>query len=333
MSALPDPGDLSDGRFGQIAYPSANPFEIHHILRKLDRAEPQEMFGWLLTPEAPVREPMPCVVCCHGSLGWRGHHHEHMVRWLEAGMAVFRVHSFDARNVKSIVEDQLAVTHAMLLADAYQALRLVGSHPAIDPGRVGLAGWSLGGSVALYGAWEPVAEALAPGGERFAAPLPFYPAAHLRPVVSRWTGAPIRVLHGAEDDYTPVSFVQELAEELRGHGVPIEVISYPGAQHSFDSIEPLTWLPDAIRLGRRTTTIDEKGEMFVVSRSGERHSLNEPRERQAGFRAAKNVGAHIGGSWEARKAVFDDATSFFRKSIGSSSPESAGTSDIGRYVK
>ena len=38
MRALPDPGDLSDGRVGLIASPSANPFEIHHILRKLDRA-------------------------------------------------------------------------------------------------------------------------------------------------------------------------------------------------------------------------------------------------------------------------------------------------------
>ena len=145
---------------GQIAYPSANPFEIHHILRKLDHAKPQEMFGWLVTPEVPAGKETPCVVCCHGSLGWRGHHHEYMVRWLEAGMAVFRVHSFDARNVKSIVEDQLAVTHAMLLADAYQALRMLGSHPAIDSTRIGISGWSLGGSVALYAAWEPVAEAL-----------------------------------------------------------------------------------------------------------------------------------------------------------------------------
>ena len=315
MSALPHPGDPSDGRVGQIHFPSANPFEIHHVLRKLDLAESQEMFGWLLTPEVPAGERMPCVICCHGSLGLRGHHHEHMVRWLEAGMAVFRLHSFEARGVESIVADQMAVTHAMLLVDAYQGLRLLDTHPAIDSARIGVAGWSLGGSVALYAAWEPIAEALAPGGERFAAHLPLYPAAHLRPAVPRWTGAPIRVLHGADDDYTPIAFVEQLAAELREIDVPIEVIAYPGAQHSFDSIEPLSWLPDAVRLGRRTTTIDAEGDMFVVSRSGERRSLNEPSERQAGFRAAKNVGAHVGGSWQARKRVFDDATDFFREHL------------------
>ena len=60
-----------------------------------------------------------------------------MVRWLEAGIAVFRVHSFEARNVTSIVEDQMAVTHAMLLTDAYRALEMLGSHPGIEAARIG----------------------------------------------------------------------------------------------------------------------------------------------------------------------------------------------------
>ena len=311
MRPLPD---LSDGRVGAISYPSASPFEIHHILTKLGAAEGTEAFGWLILPEN-ARDRVPCVVCCHGSLGWRGHHHEHMVRWLEAGIAVFRVHSFDARNVQSIVADQMAVTHAMLLADAFRALTMLQTHPRIEGDRVGVSGWSLGGTVALYSAWAPIARALAPGGERFAAHLTFYPAAHLRPEEPRWTGAPVRVLHGAEDDYTPLRFVEELARELVPHGVPIEVFAYPGAHHSFDSIEPLTWLPEAVRLGRRTTAIDRDGNMSVTSGSGEKHSLNEPAQRQAGFRAAKNVGAHIGGSWETRRAAFRDADEFWRKTL------------------
>lgn len=311
---MPPLPDLSDGREGQIAYESCSPFEIHHILTGIDAAPSQELFGWLILPENAAAT-VPCVVCCHGSLGWRGHHHEHMVRWLEMGIAVFRVHSFDARDVSSIVADQMAVTHAMLLADAYRALTMLGSHPRLDAARVGLTGWSLGGTVALYAAWSPIAEALAPGGERFAAHLPLYPAAHLRPEEPRWTGAPIRVLHGAADDYTPIRFVQELAGGLAPHGVDIEVCAYPGGHHSFDSIEPMTWLPDAVRLGRRTTTIDRDGNMFVLSASGQRHDLNEPTERMAGFRAAKNVGAHIGGSWKARREAFRDADDFWSATL------------------
>jgi len=312
MEPLPD---VSDGPVGLIAYPSANPFEIHHILCALDAAPAQPVFGYLLMPEHAGREPLPCVVACHGSLGWRGHHHEHMVRWLESGIAVFRVHSFDARSVASIVEDQMAVTHAMLLADAYRALALLARHPRIDGSRIGVSGWSLGGTVALYAAWSPIAEALAPGGERFAAHLPLYPAAHLRPEEKRWTGAPIRVLHGADDDYTPVHFVKDLADELQRHGVEIDVRAYPGGHHSFDSVEPMAWLADAIRLGRRTTTIDTHGDMWVELSDGRRKSLNEPGERLAGFRAAANVGAHIGGHWEARRLGRADSEAFFRETL------------------
>ena len=311
MTALPD---LSDGRIGRISYPSSNPFEFHHVLRKLDEAPAQEAFGWLILPERGAAS-LPCVVCCHGSMGWRGHHHEHMVRWLEMGIAVFRVHSFEARRVTSIVEDQMAVTHAMLMADAFAALRFLPSHPRIDASRIGITGWSLGGTVALYAAWSPIAEALASAGERFAAHLPFYPAAHLRPEEPRWSAAPIRVLHGADDDYTPVRFVTELADDVARHGCEIDVRAYPGAHHSFDSIEPLSWLADAVRLGRGTTAIDRAGDMVFVSSSGARHVLNEPQQRREGFRAAKNVGAHVGGSGPARRQSFVDADAFWRAAL------------------
>ena len=159
---------------GVLTYRSANPFELVHVLHHLSAAPEQPMFGMLILPEKPAREPLPAVVCLHGSMGWRGHHHEHMVRWLERGIAVFRVHSFEARRVASVVEDQLAVTMSMMLVDAYRALELLAAQPRIDRERIGVTGWSLGGSVALYSAWEPVREALAPA-QRFAAHLPFYP--------------------------------------------------------------------------------------------------------------------------------------------------------------
>jgi len=82
---MESPPDLSDGRIGIIEYPSASPFEIHHILCKMDSVPHHAVFGSLLMPEHPASDPMPCVVAVHGSLNWRGHHHEHIVGWLEAG--------------------------------------------------------------------------------------------------------------------------------------------------------------------------------------------------------------------------------------------------------
>ena len=115
--------DLSDGRSGQIAYLSASPFEMYHILNRLDAAPRHPVFGHLLLPEEPADRPLPCVIACHGSRGWAQHHHDHITNWLKGGIAVFRVHSFDARHIESTVETQMMVTHAMMLNDAFAALK------------------------------------------------------------------------------------------------------------------------------------------------------------------------------------------------------------------
>ena len=149
----------------------------------------------------------------------------------------------------------------------------------------------------------------------FAAHLPFYPAAHLRMEEARWSPAPIRVLHGDVDDYTPAHFASEFAEELRPLGVHIEVTRYANGHHSFDSIEPLAWLPKALRLGKRTTTVGRDGRSFTAARDGTKRYVDEPSQRAASFAAAGNRGAHVGGSWEARRTVFADAADFFAQQL------------------
>ena len=43
--------------------------------------------------------------------------------------------------------------------------------------------------------------------------------------------------------------------------------------------------------------------------------MNQPRDRKAAFRASSNVGAHIGGQWQARRQSFADATGFFEAAL------------------
>ena len=313
---MQDPQDLSGGELGSIVYPSASPFEIHHILCKLGDAVEHPVFGSLLVPENPPDGRMPCVIAVHGSLNWRGHHHEHIVRWLEQGICVFRVHSFDARSVYSVVEDQMQVTHAMMLADCYQALRMLSTHPSIDPSRIGIAGWSLGGTVALYAAWEPVAEALAPSGERFATHLSFYPAAHMRTEEQRWSSSPILALHGSADDWVPLKLLEGLVDDLRPHGVDLRGQVYEGAPHSFDSVEPLEFDPRAIRLDdHRTVTIGSDGGMWGEIEPGVKMPLNEPSDRLAVFQAVGNLGVHKGVDWEARRHSMDLAADFLEETL------------------
>ncbi len=310
--------DLTDGQSGEIQFLSASPFEIPHILHKMSEAPIHPVFGHLILPKSSGEDadkPVACVVACHGSKGWSDHHHDHIQNWVDAGMAVFRVHCFESRQVAEIVDNQMMVTHAMMLTDAFQALQLLQTHPLIDGSRIAITGWSLGGTVALYAAWSPIAEALAPSGERFAAHLPFYPAAHMRPEEQRWSPAPIQILHGTDDDWTPLQFATELAELIRPHGANIEVQIYKDSQHSFDSKMPLEWLPDAIRLDHRTVQIDANGDLWAEKEPGDVIRLNEPAERFAAFQYAQNIGCHAGGNPQAREHALRFSTDFLLNTL------------------
>jgi len=300
--------NLRDGARGLIAYTSSNPFEFTQIVTG-EGGDGQTVFGHLLFPDV-YDGPVPCIVACHGSFNWRGHHYDHIARFLDMGFAVFRVHTFDARGAQDISANQMDVTAAMMMADAYGALRLVATHPDIDETRIGLAGWSLGGCVALYAAWTPIAEALAPEGERFAAHLPVYPAAHIRCEDNRWTGAPVRILIGAAEDYTPASHALALSTDLQKQGFPAETIAYRDAYHSFDSLEYVTFMPDAIALEEAVTvTIRVDGSMVITGTDAD---VSTPEGRLIGFADLARRGAHVGGHRQARRRAFADAESFLR---------------------
>ena len=298
MSSMDVVTNLADGRSGQIAYLSSSPFEMHHILCKMESTPQHPVFGHLMLPNETSETPFPCVVSCHGSRGWVEHQHTHMNNWLEAGIAVFRIHSSDSRNVVSTVESQMMVTHAMMLSDAFEALKLLSTHPLIDSDRIAISGWSLGGTAALYSAWTPIGESLAPNGERFTAHLPLYPAAHMRPEDQRWENVPIQILHGEDDDYTPLILVHGLMDVTKESGADMRLETYPDSHHAFDSLE------------ERIVQIDADGEMWGEIEEGVRIPLNEPLQRKAAFDAARNVGAHVGGNAEARKRSMKDALEF-----------------------
>ena len=74
----------------------------------------------------------------------------------EQGFAIFELQSFNSRNVKSTVGEQISITVARMVLDAYLALDALASDARIDTGKVAITGWSLGVGVPLFSAWEPL---------------------------------------------------------------------------------------------------------------------------------------------------------------------------------
>lgn len=268
---------------------SRSPFEIHHILTGLENTPETIVESELFMPEG--EGPFGCVIALHGSMGWAPHHQDHFDGWLDAGIAVCKVNSFISRSIDNTVDDQLSVTHSMMLVDAFKTRSVLESDTRI--GKIGIAGWSLGGTVALYSAWSPIIEIL---GTPFDAHLPFYPAAHIRPDIQNWSNSPILILHGDSDDWTPLHMVEGLMPQLPNASLHV----YLGAQHSFDSEKELTLLPKAVRLRKRTARIDKRGYMSGKLFLGIRLPLNERWQRRWVIRILRNRGAHVEGNPRAR---------------------------------
>lgn len=99
------------------------------------------------------------------------------------------VDSFTPRNVRETATDQARLPTAANVADALAALRLLATHPRIDPDRIGIIGFSKGGQVALYTALEPFRRAVIDDDRRFAAHVALYPYCSDWYTAARVTGA------------------------------------------------------------------------------------------------------------------------------------------------
>ena len=299
---------------GDFFYESASPFEFFDILNS-KKQEIHQVFGTLILPEER-QDSYPLVICMHGSMGWGISSQDHSINFLKNGFAIFKVHSFESRNVKSIYQDQMQVTVAMSLTDCYEALKHLSVHPKIDENNIFIAGWSFGGSTAVYAAWEPIAEKLAPNGERFKGYLAFYPGAYVWPEEMRWDINPILSLIGRDDDYTPSILIENLSNAINKAGGNSAVILYENSHHSFDRVDPVKFLPDAIALSDKPSIIDKHGNLFFENDSGERFEMNTPEERLKLIESGSvNIGASLGRNWAARNASFKDSIIFLKKNL------------------
>ena len=131
--------------------------------------------------------------------------------------------------------------------DAYAALAHLRALSYVDSAHVGLMGGSHGGSTTLASMVAPEHDSDLLAREKragFAAAVALYPGC----VASRrtWSGAgvyqpvaPLLILIGDKDDWTPAEPCRRLTEAARQAGYPVTIKIYPGAYHSFDSDRPV----------------------------------------------------------------------------------------------
>ncbi len=304
---------------GKYAFASWTPKTLPELIKGNPGGDAVNVVGHLFLP--PGTERVPAVVLVHGS---GGIYNAELDFWPKqfnaAGFAVFTLDMFGPRGVQSTAEDQSQVPFAADVADAFAALRLLATHPRVDPKRIAIMGFSRGGIAALRSDVERIiASQKLPDGLRYAAVIPTYSGARagifrlaVKPGV--FSKAPILFIHGDADDYTPIAPCQDYADRIGKAGTPVEFVVIEGAQHKFDA--------DDIRRhyirGATRTRADCPLEIDIDTLYAYDRSSGARLQGEAYTTALKNcgaIGATVEGSNRARDKAAQAAVGFLKKTF------------------
>jgi carboxymethylenebutenolidase len=216
------------------------------------------LVGYLFKPDRMRAPKVPAVVLMHGrsgaySSGADGVYNASTLSrrhamwgelWAERGYIAVLVDGFGPRGYPagfprfSYDERPPELSEVTVRPlDAYGALAYLRSRADVLPDRVGLMGWSNGASATLaaMSAETPAMPNPTPA-TGFRAALAFYPGCGLR---GRFEDgyrpyAPVRVLHGTDDEEVSHRRCRAFIEKSRGLGGNVRIHLYEGATHGFD---------------------------------------------------------------------------------------------------
>lgn len=218
----------------------------------LDAHEKHALHGTLYLPDdGAARHPVLVVI--HGTMGIDSRNDFYRDAILREGVGTFEV-DFKTGIYSSPLNRPRPAAFVPMVFAALQELR---RQPSVDPERVGVMGYSLGGHMAVDAAFESNRKAWLGGEKGFAAHVAFYPVCkpYLQQDDLRVTGAPMIILYGTDDSYgegTSVPAFKRLLHDKAGFDVT--TIEYAGAAHAFNHNAPPEDHWDPVAVGHRSHT-------------------------------------------------------------------------------
>lgn len=237
------PTVLTDSTQGEIAFDTRSPFDFDVLLHDFDSAPVTTGRGTLFLPHgASADHPVAALVLLPGSGGISpGREMEYGAILSAQGYAALVVDYYSARGftAESAYRDKTAgVTEFDVLVDAYAALRALNQHPAIDPARIGVIGFSYGGMATRLAMDVRMRDRLAPDLPPFRLHVDFYGPCFQDFGTVRTTGAPLLSLRGGEDASNDLVACAQDEARLRAAGSPVDAVIYGRAGHSWEVERP-----------------------------------------------------------------------------------------------
>jgi dienelactone hydrolase len=200
----------------------------------------------------------PAIVLLHGCGGMYGRSGQPSERMQASaqllngeGWHVLVVDSLTPRGERELCTQRTgsrAITMTQRRLDALASLQWLAARPEVDAQRLGLLGWSNGGSTVLA-ATNQKHPAVATAAVKPSFAVAFYPGCEAELRRGYEAVAPLLMLVGEADDWTPAQPCHRLAERTP----QAEIEGYAGAYHGFDSDAPLrlrTEVPNGVNPGQ-----------------------------------------------------------------------------------
>ena len=200
------------------------------------QAAPAHLRGYLARPDAGLSAylggqagsagPYPAVVVLHGCSGLNSQFAQIADRIGGWGYVALAIDSYGPRDIAEYCGGPGLLDQ---VTDAYAGLRYLSRLDFVDPARVAVLGYSMGGFSALYAVDRN--SAAQRFEQRFRAAIAYYPNCGLS---SPMLMAPTLILIGDKDDSTRAEVCQAMVEHIPPQSAPITLIVYPGVYHAFD---------------------------------------------------------------------------------------------------
>jgi len=267
--------------------------------------KPAVVAGALRIPGPPAAtDKLPAVILVPGVGGPDASHD----RWAEElnsiGIAAFILDPYAGRGAFTI-NDRAQLGQRTMILDSYRALALLAENPRIDPARIAVMGFSLGGAAGLYSSNERFRKMYGPNSTQFAAHIALYPGCDLiYHDDTKTTGKPIRLFHGAADDWVSIVPCRSYVERLKKAGADVTLTEFADAFHAYDVsyfATPVT-LPNAPTIRNCSLAEGENGEI-IDSKTGKLFDAQNP---------CIEKGVHIGYNDAAYQATLKAVKDFLR---------------------
>ena len=299
----------------KMKYDSKNILGFENLFgSELEAQKDVEVFGMLHFPDNyNSLKKYPAVVASHGSSNWRAHHLKYIEQIRQAGFIVFAMHPFDSRGVNSTVGNQINVTSETVIYDMAMSLNLLWDDQRIDNQKIYAAGWSLGGTAALFNGWMPLQASLNKNGASFAGYLMWYPGCLALPDLNEWDKDLMQIYIGEEDNWTPPQPCKELVADINSQGGNAFIEIYPNSFHSFDGPQPLRLIPDAYSWAECKLKLNAETKK-VYDPSNALLDFSDPKLRRAAYEScAKKGEVMAGASPEYKNAAHDHLATLLPK--------------------